>query len=111
VSWAWQQLHASHGTQAIGLLVEEAGCNHKQFIAQFREQIGLPPKTLARLLRFDHAVNRIKRGGTPDWPALAHTCGYFDQAHFNKDFRRFAGVTPGEYQRRLLPGNGGVLAD
>jgi AraC-like DNA-binding protein len=110
VAWAWRQLRASQGTQAIGLLAEEAGCNHKQFIAQFREQLGLPPKTLARLLRFEHAVENIKRGGAPDWPALARECGYHDQAHFNKDFRRFAGVTPGEFHRRMLPGDGGVLA-
>jgi AraC-like DNA-binding protein len=111
VAWAWRQLRASHGTQAIGVLAEEACGSHKRFISRFREQIGLPPKTLARLLRFDYAVASVKCGAAPDWPALARACGYFDQAHFSKDFRRFAGVTPGDFRRRVLPGDAGVLAD
>lgn len=111
VAWAWRQLHDSRGSVAIGVLADEAGCSAKHFIAQFREQLGLPPKALARMLRFDHVVSLLDRDTIPDWPMLARQCGYYDQAHFIKDFRRFAGVTPGEYHRRLLPGDGGVLAD
>jgi AraC-like DNA-binding protein len=111
VAWAWRQLYESRGSVAIGVLADEAGCSAKHFIAQFREQLGLPPKALARMLRFGHVISLLERDTAPDWSALARQSGYYDQAHFIKDFRQFAGVTPGDYHRRLLPGDGGVLAD
>lgn len=111
VAWSWRQLRDSHGKVAIGVLADEAGCSSKHFIAQFREQLGLAPKTLGRMLRFEHATDLVERDSLPDWSAIARDCGYYDQAHLIKDFRQFAGVTPSEYRRRLLPGDGGVLAD
>ena len=42
---------------------------------------------------------------------IAYECGYYDQAHLNRDFREFAGTTPGDYVRRLLPDGGGVAAE
>ena len=52
----------------------------------------MPPKAVGRILRFERAVARLRAGD--DLGALALDCGYYDQAHFNRDFREFAGVTP-----------------
>lgn len=110
VAWAWRELRQSHGRVAIRDLVEELGWSHRRLIADFREQIGLPPKTLARVLRFDQVVRRLRAEGGGSFAQIAMDCGYFDQAHLNRDFREFAGTTPGAYANQLLPDGGGVSA-
>jgi transcriptional regulator GlxA family with amidase domain len=63
-------------------------------IARFRDQIGLPPKLLARVIRFDRAVRVLRAPGSTSLAAVAFDCGYADQAHLNRDFREFAGTSP-----------------
>lgn len=109
VAWALARLQRSRGRLAIGTLAAEIGCSRKNLIAQFRDQVGAPPKTVARLLRFNRAVRLLGAGDGTSWAALAQDCGYYDQAHFNRDFRAFAGCTPGEYLGRSLPDGGGVI--
>jgi AraC-like DNA-binding protein len=103
VSWAWQQLTRSAGRVDIGRLSTELGCSRKHLIAQFREQVGVPPKTMARILRFERAVKLLKGEAVPNGADVAFRCGYFDQAHLIKDFREFAGTTPTEFLRRRVP--------
>jgi AraC-like DNA-binding protein len=66
----------------------------RQFERQARIRLGLPPKLYARIVRFFFAF-RLKRK-RPDltWTAISNTCGYFDQMHFIRDFKAFAGATP-----------------
>jgi AraC-like DNA-binding protein len=64
---------------------------------------------VARILRFERATALLRAGdGRPDWARVAAECGYFDQSHFNRDFKAFAGVTPTTYAAALLPGGLGV---
>lgn len=95
-AWAWQSLHDSAGMMSIRSLASESGCSPKHLIAQFRDYVGLPPKIAARVLRFNRALKLIERGGALEWPQIALECGYYDQAHFIRDFRVFAGCTPVE---------------
>jgi AraC-like DNA-binding protein len=95
LEWAWRRLLETGGRVPVGALARELGCSRRHLAASFREQLGLPPKPLARLLRFERALHRL-RGGA-DLAELALDCGYYDQAHFNRDFRQYAGRTPTEY--------------
>jgi AraC-like DNA-binding protein len=114
VNWAWGQLRRSHGQVEIGRLADELGCSRKHLVAQFHEQVGAAPKTIARILRFQHAV-RLFRGASNEKPVsgadVAMACGYFDQAHFIKDFRMLAGITPTEFLRQRIPELTGIAAD
>lgn len=109
VAWALARLHRSGGTVAVGALADEIGWSRRHLAARFREQVGVTPKALARLLRFERAVGALAgaRPDEADLGRLALDCGYYDQSHFNRDFRAFAGVTPSVYlARRASPGAG-----
>ncbi len=110
VAWAWRQLVVSGGRVPIATLYDELGWSPKRLIARFREQIGLPPKQAARLLRFHRATTHIA-ADSPDWGAVARSCGYYDQSHLIHEFQRFAGDTPEGLVRRRLAIGGGFAAD
>ena len=75
----------------------------------FREHVGISPKLLARILRFNRAV---ELSATPlAWAEVSQTCGYYDQAHMVRDFQQFSGYSPTEFARRRLPDGGGFKAD
>jgi AraC-like DNA-binding protein len=111
ICWAWRQLIETGGLIGAGALAAELGCSHKHLITQFRREIGLPPKTLARIVRFSRVADILKRNEVASWVEIAYRCGYYDQAHLIRDFREFAGSTPGEYVGRILPDGGGVAGD
>src|SRR5262249_44206470 len=109
LAWSWQRLHASHGCASIGELASELGWSHRRLIARFRDHIGLPPKTLAPVIRFDRVVHELRAPSPNSLAEVAFDCGYFDQAHLNRDFREFAGTTPAAFVAAQL-GSGAIAA-
>jgi AraC-like DNA-binding protein len=107
VAWAWGRLRATHGAVAVEALAEEIGWSRRHLGVQFREQIGLSPKLLARILRFDRVVVLLHRSEPERWAEVAYDCGYYDQSHFNRDFRQFAGATPTDFLASRLPDGAG----
>ncbi len=55
----------------------------------------MPPKAFARMLRFERAAGLLAAGHSP--ADVGADCGYADQSHLNRDFRGFAGCTPGAF--------------
>ena len=94
VSRAVSRLLAAGGQVPIRAVTEEIGCSPRYLELRVLEETGLSPKGLARLIRFSRAVEQARAAEAVDWGRIAHSCGYFDQSHFNRDFRRFAGVSP-----------------
>jgi AraC-like DNA-binding protein len=97
VSWAWARLNETAGRATIGELTTTLGCSRKHLAARFREHVGLPPKTIARTMRFRRATRLLEDMHALD--EVAYTCGYYDQSHLDRDFRRFAAATPTAYRR------------
>jgi AraC-like DNA-binding protein len=95
-AWAWQKLRDTDGMLNIRLLASESGCSQKHLVAQFRDYVGVSPKVAARVIPFNRAVKLIERRGSVNGARLALDCGYYDQSHFIRDFRAFAGCTPTE---------------
>jgi len=99
-----QALHAlgEAGGVPIAELARASGYSHRRFGALFRQQVGLGPKTFARVLRWQTVLARaqtLARAGQPlSWSALALDAGYSDQAHLGREFRALAGVTPEAYR-------------
>jgi AraC-like DNA-binding protein len=111
VTRALGRLRDSGGTVPVGAIAAEIGCSPRHLITRFREQVGVTPKMLARILRFERAVALVDSRTEMSWAEIAQVCGYYDQAHLIRDFNQFAGCPPGEFARRRLPDGGGVIGD
>jgi AraC-like DNA-binding protein len=107
VEHAWWRLVGTHGAMPVQRLAEETGWSRRHLFARFREHTGLPPKVFARILRFQRAAALMARSDGPSLCEIALDCGYYDQAHLNRDFREFAGRTPTELMAARLPKGGG----
>ncbi|WP_449352802.1 helix-turn-helix domain-containing protein [Streptomyces shaanxiensis] len=94
VDQAWQLLSGSAGAITIARIADEVGWSQGYLIRRFTQQIGLTPKASARVLRFRHAVALLSRG-TASLTEISTACGFYDQAHLNREFRAIAGTTPG----------------
>ncbi len=110
VAYALSRLWDTDGRERVEKLAAQLGCSRRYLHARFREQVGLAPKTVARLIRFGAVRRRIERAPAR-WADIAYECGYADQSHLNRDFRELAGTTPTDFVTRLLPGYGGVIGD
>ena len=97
VAFSVQKILANPAQVTIDELARRAGWSHKHLIAQFDRFVGVSPKEFVRITRFQKAVSAIGTHATVDWMRLLHECGYYDQAHFIKDFKRFSGLSPEKY--------------
>ncbi len=75
----------------------QSGYSQKQFIHLFKKYVGLTPKQYHRIVRFNEILNRIHGKQKMEWAHVASACGYFDQAHFIRDFQAFSGLNPTTY--------------
>jgi AraC-like DNA-binding protein len=95
-------LRAFQGTPhlvSVADVTDRVGLSSRRLGQLFADEVGLAPKLFSRIQRFQRALRAIRRGSSPDWAELALSCGYYDQAHFNHDFREFSGMRPTAYLR------------
>lgn len=88
---------STHGRTGVQRLAELSGLSRRQLERRFLAAVGIGPKRLARLARFQHLISRIHSAPVGGWSGLAVSCGYYDQAHLIRDFREFAQRTPTEH--------------
>ena len=100
VEYAWRRLRETGGSIRIAELAAELRCSRKHLDVRFREAVGVPPKTAAALVRFNRALGLLEDGEKP--ADVAHACGYADQPHLTREFRRFTGTTPAAYAVAFL---------
>ena len=89
-------------TGSVESMVRDSQYSHRGFIALFRQATGFSPKRYARLMRFRALLDSLREAPELSLAALALECGFSDQAHMNREFREFAGITPQQY-RLLAP--------
>ncbi|QAA80921.1 AraC family transcriptional regulator [Aequorivita sp. H23M31] len=78
----------------INVYAKKANMSTRNFERKFREQVGTSPKLYCQLLRFLHAVELKSALPQKNWTEITYECGYFDQMHLIKDFKRFSDSTP-----------------
>jgi len=97
-------IHRSGGRMSVGAVVQRIGISRRRFVDAFRSEVGLSPKVFCRLRRFSAVLDSVASLKDADWADVAQAAGYWDQAHFNHEFREFCGLTPSEYlARRIAP--------
>jgi AraC-like DNA-binding protein len=69
----------------------------------FNQYVGVGPKWVIKRYRLHEAAEQLADGEAVDWARMAQELGYFDQAHFIRDFKSIIGVTPAAYARYAAP--------
>ncbi|WXB14242.1 helix-turn-helix domain-containing protein [Pendulispora albinea] len=91
------ELDRTHGAARIASLAAAQGLSMRQLERRFKSATGFAPKAFARLMRFTRASERLELDPGVSLTALSFELGYADQAHFTREFRAFAGMSPGKY--------------
>lgn len=86
----------SHGQIKMKEAARQSCYSERQINRLFLSQIGMSMKNYARLTRFTYVLKRIQTSPC-FFAALSQQAGYFDQAHFDKDFKSISGVSPQTY--------------
>ncbi len=85
------------GQIPISELANKTGTSVSRLERHFQRQTGLTPKVYSNILRFNHVFKLIRETDTIKWQDIIFRCGYYDQAHFIKEFTKYAGVTPRKF--------------
>lgn len=101
IGHAFARLRAGTDAPRIARLAADLGWSRKHLAARFRDEVGLTPKTVARMMRFNRLLALARRDGG-GWADAAMECGYADQAHMTREFLALAGETPGAWNARRL---------
>ena len=83
----------SGGLVAVDRLANDAGISSRQLERRFLREVGLGPKLLGRIIRFQQVFRAVEQSNSA-WAEVAIACGYYDQAHLIRDFNQFARQTP-----------------
>ena len=102
VAHAWRQLAASHGRRSVESLAQDTGWSRQHMADRFRAELGITPKTAARIFRFERACGLISNLRLP-LAEVAAACGYADQAHMTRDWNAFTGTSPRAWIANELP--------
>lgn len=91
-----QDLHKSQGQISIQDLSASHKISQRKMERLFLERVGLSPKLYSRLIRFTYVFKLLNQQSLSK-AEISYLSGYFDQAHFNKEFREFTGESPEAY--------------
>ncbi|GAA1945554.1 helix-turn-helix domain-containing protein [Amycolatopsis minnesotensis] len=101
VAWAWRRIAATGGTVRISGLADELSMSRRHLARRFHDQVGMAPKTAARILRFERAAELVA-DPSRSFAQVAAETGYADQAHFTRELRALTLRTPGDLRSQTF---------
>jgi AraC-like DNA-binding protein len=87
-------IHRHIASVSVKFLLETVCISERHFERRFSQTVGVSPQSYIRVRRFNEAIRLIKTGQYEKLTDIAHTVGYYDQSHFTRDIKAFAGITP-----------------
>ena len=100
---ALDRLVHAEGNATVDEIAKSAGVSSRQVDRLFARHLGLAPKVVARILRFQRTIRGLMQNPSGSLAELAVSAGYFDQAHFIKEFKRLSGGVPRGYRGYYPP--------
>ena len=94
VQKAYETILRHDGLARVGEIAASLDWSRKHLNQRFRELVGVGPKTVSRMARFNNAVRIAHAGVSNSWADIAYAAGYADQAHLAREFMEFSGSTP-----------------
>ena len=94
---AVSQIILTNGAVSVGKVAEMCGQNPRRIERRFRSTLGMTPKYFCETVRFRAFLRRVRVNPNESAAARAQECGYFDQAHQIREFRKFTGTCPGQF--------------
>ncbi len=100
VDQAVKLIRQSGGQKSIGQLCQQLEISEKGLQRAFLATVGTTPKVFSRVSRFLYLCSNLGKYRDKSLTDLTYDCGYFDQAHFIKEFKQFSGFTPKQFFER-----------
>jgi len=97
IDFCVEALSNSNGAITIEKLTEELHISKRQLERKFQATVGLNLKTFSRIIRFNYALQLIEKKEFDGFTKVAYDGGFYDQAHFIKDFKDLTGLNPKQY--------------
>jgi AraC-like DNA-binding protein len=96
VAYCLGKIQRSAGHMPVSQLTNDTGLSQRHLSRKFQQIVGLSPKEYLRVCRFIRSLNHLKKYPLLSLTEVAYESGYYDQAHFNRDYKAFTGHTPGQ---------------
>ncbi|NRF40396.1 helix-turn-helix domain-containing protein [Pedobacter foliorum] len=96
IAYCLNQAQLSGGLVSLSKLTNDIGLSQRHLSRKFQQSVGLSTKEYLSVCRFIHSLNHLKKYPTLSLTEVAYESGYYDQAHFNRDYKTYTGHSPGE---------------
>ena len=100
---AWDRLVQAGGSLDVETLAHDVGWSRRHLTERIRREVGLPPRQMNRVLRFERSCSLLRRAPARSLTEIALDAGYFDHAHLTHEWQRLAGCSPSTWLREELP--------
>jgi AraC-like DNA-binding protein len=95
-----KHIRRNAGNITVSQLKESFGVSERTLERHFATELGISPQFFIKMLRFREAFDQLK-SPQKTFTDIAYEMGYFDQAHFINDVKRFSGLTPASLREKI----------